>query len=595
MFRKIALLLMALAPLALADYHYASHNGTNTYPYTSWETAADSIGAAMQAAEPYDTIYIAAGEYYEVVDGNREDSCLAFIGAGLDSTHCWTDSTVNLWAVGNGTFVKNIWFQHNTSRACIGPVGLTVSIVAIDCRFSWGVGIVPTGDSIIVENCEFYNCNNALSLYMFAGKLIYRNNIFINSTGRSTMVFGGGWYYAIIENNIFNFLSAAYLARFSERSAWEDSCIFRNNYIDNFYDGHGIAGPIKAEISNNTVRRAYCDPTIGNGAFRVLYDQGRVGYVDFTNNAITESKYGISISPYYDTMSIRYNGFWGNVYDNVRVNDWNRIDTLGNVYSYPLFANPDSFDVHLQFNSPLIDAGDPEIFDRDGSRSDIGVYGGSGGSSYEYQNLPPQPPYGLSVFIYPFPFGDSIYINWHVNYEPDFLHYEVYWDTFSGFIPSMFNLVATPETSYFADGGLIPTQDYFYRIRSLDNLNQPSAYSDELPVYLSGIEDDSGVEMPSFASIEQNYPNPFNSSTTIIYTVANLGPLPAQINIDIYDLQGRKVKSLINEREEAGKHKVIWDARDDSGNELATGIYFARITQWNVDYLSKTQKLVHLK
>jgi hypothetical protein len=564
-------------------------------PIQAGKTAADSITAAMNAASSYDTIYIAAGEYDEHIAAGTEDSCLTFIGAGADSTLCWTDSTVNLWDVGNGTSVNKIWFQHFASRACLASNTFSSSITTKNCKFTFGNAISASGDSAVVENCQFYDCLSSMSLYMFTGKLIYRNNIFLSTVRRPTVVLGGGWYYALIENSIFNFIGEANLARFSERSTREDSCYFRNNFIDNFEDGYGIAANIKAEITNNTVRRIYYESTIGDGAFRVLYDYGDTGYVNFTNNAITESKYGISISPYYDSISIRYNSFWGNVYTDVRVNDWSRIDTLGNIYSYPMYANPDSFDVHLQSNSPLIDAGDPNILDIDGTRSDIGVYGGPGGSSYEYFNLPPRRPYGLSVFIYPFPFGDSIYINWHVNYEPDFLHYEVYRDTFSGFTPSVFNRVATPETSYFADGGLVPTQDYFYKIKAVDDNNQASESSDELPVYLSGIQDEPGVETPKITSIESNYPNPFNSSTTIVYSVANLGPIPAQINIDIFDIGGRKVRALLDNRMELGMHSVDWNGKDDNGNELASGVYFAKITQWRVDYLSKSQKLLLMR
>ena len=152
-----------------------------------------------------------------------------------------------------------------------------------------------------------------------------------------------------------------------------------------------------------------------------------------------------------------------------------------------------------------------------------------------------------------------------------------------------------PEESYFIDFTWNYSHNYFYKIAAVDNQGNTSSYSNELSVYLTGINDNPGVEIPSITEIESNYPNPFNSSTVINYIVANLGPIPAQIHIDIYDIQGRKARTLINDREEVGRHNVIWDGRDDFGNEMTSGIYFARITQWNVDYLGRTQKLVLVK
>jgi len=93
-----------------------------------------------------------------------------------------------------------------------------------------------------------------------------------------------------------------------------------------------------------------------------------------------------------------------------------------------------------------------------------------------------------------------------------------------------------------------------------------------------------------------NYPNPFNSSTTIIYHVANIGPIPAEIKIDIYDILGRKVRTLINERKEVGEHKITWDGRDDDGVDLPSGVYFARIVQWGMKkHLSSKRKLVLIR
>ena len=53
---------------------------------------------------------------------------------------------------------------------------------------------------------------------------------------------------------------------------------------------------------------------------------------------------------------------------------------------------------HLQMFSPLIDRGDPAIIDKDGSRSDIGLYGGPLGEFYKYQDLPPRVPVNLSAY-----------------------------------------------------------------------------------------------------------------------------------------------------------------------------------------------------
>jgi hypothetical protein len=589
--------ILFLAPLVYADYHYASHSGSNIYPYTSWETAADSITAAMRAADPYDTVYIGAGDYDEMLRIPEADTCLTFIGAGIDSTRCFT-YTDDLWLVSDRTVVRNIWFEIDRAyRSCFGG-WIGAGIIAKQCKFSGhelAGGVLGAGDSTIIEECIFEGMAGPINVALFTDKLIITNCYIIDYTNQVRPLISGDWAVGIIKNNIIIGNGRGLFC--TSGCGVEAYTNYHNNYIENVTRGPMFVRTRLAEVSNNTIRQLYSYPDAIYSAFSLEYEPGEHGKVIFKNNAITDGNTGIAADLVlygltHDTVSIRYNGFWNNAYSDIVINDWNNVDTIGNIHSFPLYANPDSHDVHLQINSPFIDAGDPNILDVDGTRSDIGVYGGPGGTSYEYLDLPPRRPYDLSVYIYPFPFGDSIYINWHVNYEADFLHYEVYRDTFSGFAPSPFNLVANPETSYFADGGLVPTQDYFYRIRAVDSLNQASAYSEELPVYLSGIWGESGVEKPSLTQIEQNYPNPFNSSTTIVYTVADLGPIPAQINIDIYDIQGRKVRNLLDTREEVGKHRIVWDGRDDDNRELASGIYFARITQWHVEYLSKSQKLV---
>jgi hypothetical protein len=68
--------------------------------------------------------------------------------------------------------------------------------------------------------------------------------------------------------------------------------------------------------------------------------------------------------------------------------------------------------------------------------------------------------------------------------------------------------------------------------------------------------------------MQQNYPNPFNPSTTIRYEL----PEPSQVRLTVYDILGRELSVLVNERRDAGVHEVKFDA---SG--LSSGVYFYRI------------------
>jgi Pel9A-like, right handed beta helix region/Secretion system C-terminal sorting domain len=85
--------------------------------------------------------------------------------------------------------------------------------------------------------------------------------------------------------------------------------------------------------------------------------------------------------------------------------------------------------------------------------------------------------------------------------------------------------------------------------------------------YTTGIKDNEG-RMPEKILLLQNYPNPFNPSTNIIYKAPNSG----NIKITIYDLMGRKIKTLINEMKSRGTYEVRFD-----GSNLASGIYFYKL------------------
>jgi flagellar hook assembly protein FlgD len=83
--------------------------------------------------------------------------------------------------------------------------------------------------------------------------------------------------------------------------------------------------------------------------------------------------------------------------------------------------------------------------------------------------------------------------------------------------------------------------------------------------------------LPNQYDLVQNYPNPFNPTTTIQYAVCS-EQSPAHISLKIYNLLGQEVRTLVDETREAGYYTVTWDGRDDWGSEVASGVYFYRLT-----------------
>ncbi len=99
---------------------------------------------------------------------------------------------------------------------------------------------------------------------------------------------------------------------------------------------------------------------------------------------------------------------------------------------------------------------------------------------------------------------------------------------------------------------------------------------------------------PSSFALLQNYPNPFNPSTTIRYDL----PAQSEVTIIVYDILGRAVRHLVREVQPAGSHAVPWDANNDSGARVASGVYFYRCTAVRADrggQFVQTMKMILLR
>ena len=96
------------------------------------------------------------------------------------------------------------------------------------------------------------------------------------------------------------------------------------------------------------------------------------------------------------------------------------------------------------------------------------------------------------------------------------------------------------------------------------------------------------IVIPSQYTLHQNYPNPFNPITTLRYDL----PENSLVNITIYDMLGRQVKTLINQTQGAGYKSAIWDATDEYGKPVSAGIYLYQI---QAGKYNSTKKMVLLK
>ena len=94
--------------------------------------------------------------------------------------------------------------------------------------------------------------------------------------------------------------------------------------------------------------------------------------------------------------------------------------------------------------------------------------------------------------------------------------------------------------------------------------------------------------LPVVFALHQNYPNPFNPVTTLRYDL----PENSLVNIIIYDLLGRQVKTLVNQTQDAGFKSVIWDATNDFGKPVSAGVYLYQI---QAGEFVQTKKMVLLK
>jgi hypothetical protein len=198
--------------------------------------------------------------------------------------------------------------------------------------------------------------------------------------------------------------------------------------------------------------------------------------------------------------------------------------------------------------------------------------------------------------------SDDVILSFHQKYytehDMDFCYVEVSTDgttwneleKFSG-INKAWNYALNPQMNRH----IIPINDYLnnyvylrFRFESDDTLTDPGWWIDDIEI-LASTDSSTGNEVPIVKTeLHGNYPNPFNPSTTIKYSLQE----DSKVTLEIFNIKGQKVKTLVDKILPTGKHSIVWNGTDNSGKNIASGIYFYK---FKTDNFSKTKKMLLLK
>jgi hypothetical protein len=564
----ILILILCLGIKSNAEIRYVSHRGSSTPPYTSWATACDSIQKCVNYSQSGDTIYVDEGTFREKIVLKIG---ISLIGGGMEKTIIDIRSFASSsgWILAMYDSCKVIGFKfigNNGNSICISGSG-AADAAATEFAYNYFTNSFTTIPTVMLFNIYNANCSIHNNILTNGGnaidalgcldsvKLYIRDNYFTSINTAMNSI----WPYVYIEfcnNTVFvdsDFLRFGY---FNGNSIVRNNLIINKSTKNNYNSNATYGGNVQSR--NNYFFSNSC---LGNYSLEET--------PSLINDCVVTPGYGVYYYPVQHNATIKYNNFW-----KVRAfTNEGTVDTSVNYNFDPMVMNsdPDNYDAHLQQYSPLIDRGDPAIKDADGSRSDIGLYGGPKGQSYPYIDLAPHAPVNLT-YVYS---GKTLTLKWNKNTEADFDRYNIYEDTVRSFIPDSARLVQSGvDTVYSIRRGRTNTT-YYYKLTAVDKQGNISAPSDEISVNLTNV-DEPVIKMQDYALYDA-YPNPFNPSATIGYRLNKKG----YVRLVVYNIQGQLVKTLVDGPKDAGTYEIKFTAHNQRGNGLASGIYIYKLDVYN--------------
>ncbi len=514
----------------------AHGNGTGT---NAWATIQYAVNNVSDPTTANIQINIAAGTYTEVnIEIDRGFTSLALVGASAKTTIVQANATKN-------TATDKVIYMHDE----------IVTIKNLTIR-NGKQGLVNFVGTVNIENCLFvdnYSDNSGGGI---------ENNIatisIINTTFTGNTVTGASLGGAIFDNQGTVILTNCTL--FKNISEWRGGGIYFNG-------GSGNHVITNCTIADNTKEGIYFDGTSATLSIKntIVANSSTTDDFYLAGGTITDNGYNI-----VESSNTTFSGTGTLTGEQANLNISSTLadnSSLNGTQTLALSSGSVAIDAGNSSNNATVPV--PTTDQRGATRSgttDIGAF--------EYNGVT---PVELTSFTANITEGKVI-LNWTTATEVNNYGFELQRSSNQaskfvtiGFIEGHGNSNSPQEYSFIDSE--ITEGSLSYRLKQID-IDGSFEYSDIVTVKFNG---------ETNFKLAQNYPNPFNPSTTIKYTIPeNVKGETVNVKLIVYDVLGREVATLVNQKQSAGLYSVKFDA-----SNLTSGLYLYKLQNGNSTEIKK--------
>ena len=201
-------------------------------------------------------------------------------------------------------------------------------------------------------------------------------------------------------------------------------------------------------------------------------------------------------------------------------------------------------------------------------------------SAYSIDNIFPAVPDSF----YAVTATGEVSLSWSEPSDEDFAYHNIYRNNLMDENPAV---IFTTTNAFYVDSDVDASSNYEYWVTAVDHNGNESEASNSVQISPTGLSTAADL-LPDAFALNQNYPNPFNPSTQIRYAL----PEQSQVVLTVYDMLGRKVRTLVNGVQDAGYRTVMWNATSDLGTPVSAGMYIYTI---RANEFYEVKKMILLK